>query len=282
MSRPLLTLLLAIAIPLSITVAPASGDDHKDSFRRGKQAWDKGRWQDVVRYMAEAIQQQPQAGETIRLYGHRYEDYLPHFYLGLAFEKQGNCSEALTALEESARQGELDPTQQNQLEEVQTACRQQLPEAPSNAQVQQIKSPAELGGITAPGVQPSSVEKTDEAKPVADARPVEPEKEPEKEVSRPPPILRRAAAAMLTGDYRQTLAELQDVELSESKAQATAHLLRAAACYALYLEGGSNDEQLLTRADEHARFWRKLDAGVTLPSFAFSPALLRLLQGSNP
>ena len=81
--------------------------DYKDSFRKGIEAYDRKRWDDVVRHMREAIAGNPTEGERLKLYGLRFEVYLPHFHLGAAYLNQGHCDQAVKAFETSRSQGAI-------------------------------------------------------------------------------------------------------------------------------------------------------------------------------
>ena len=99
-----LVLLLALSLP---GMARA---DYKDSFRKGIEAVDRKRWDDVARYMKEAIAGNPTEGERIKLYGLRFELYFPHFYLGAAYLNLSNCDAAVKAFETSRSQGAIRST----------------------------------------------------------------------------------------------------------------------------------------------------------------------------
>ncbi len=96
-----LALLLALSLP-----HPAQAD-YKDSYRKGIEALDRKRWDDVARHMKEAITSNPAEGERIKLYGLRFEPYFPHFYLGAAYLNLGNCDAAVKAFEASRAQGAI-------------------------------------------------------------------------------------------------------------------------------------------------------------------------------
>ena len=81
--------------------------DYKDSYRKGVEALDRKRWDDVVRHMREAVTDNPTEGERLKLYGLRFEVYLPHFYLGAAYLNQGHCDLAVKEFETSRSQGAI-------------------------------------------------------------------------------------------------------------------------------------------------------------------------------
>jgi len=101
-----LVLLLVLSLP-----GPARAD-YKDSYRKGIEALDRKRWDDVARYMKEAIAGNPTEGERIKLYGLRFEVYFPHFHLGAAYLNLGNCDAAVKAFETSRSQGAIRQTPQ--------------------------------------------------------------------------------------------------------------------------------------------------------------------------
>jgi hypothetical protein len=55
--------------------------------------------------MREALAEQPREGEQVKLYGMRFEAYLPHYYLGLALFNAGDCEGALASWNTSETQG---------------------------------------------------------------------------------------------------------------------------------------------------------------------------------
>jgi hypothetical protein len=95
------TLLLLLLLPTPVRA------DYKDAFRKGIEALDRKRWEGVVRFMREAASENPAEGERIKIYGLRFETYLPHFYLGAAYLNLGNCEMAVKEFEISRAQGAI-------------------------------------------------------------------------------------------------------------------------------------------------------------------------------
>ncbi len=95
------------ALAALLLVAGQVHADYKDSYRKGVEALDRKRWDDVVRFMREAVADNPTEGERLKLYGLRFEVYLPHFYLGAAYLNQGHCDLAVKAFETSRSQGAI-------------------------------------------------------------------------------------------------------------------------------------------------------------------------------
>ncbi|HUF18304.1 MAG TPA: hypothetical protein VMS12_09710 [Thermoanaerobaculia bacterium] len=85
----ILAFLLSFALPMFA--------DYRDSFSRGMQALDRKDWAGVRKHMSDAASQNPGEGERVKLYGMRFEVYLPFYYLGLANYHLGDCQAAVDA-----------------------------------------------------------------------------------------------------------------------------------------------------------------------------------------
>jgi tetratricopeptide (TPR) repeat protein len=96
--------LLILAL-IGCLVAPLEAD-YRDSFRRAVQARNRGRWVEVIKYLREAIAEQPQdTGERVNISGMDFVPYLPQFFLGMALFNVGDCVGALEAWQKSETQG---------------------------------------------------------------------------------------------------------------------------------------------------------------------------------
>lgn len=101
MRRSELRLLLAL---LALLATPALAD-WKQDYARGLEAAKDGRWADVDRHMQAALADNPKPAERVRLYGQRYEPYVPQHYAGLAALRLGDCNKALGLWSQSANAG---------------------------------------------------------------------------------------------------------------------------------------------------------------------------------
>ena len=79
---------------LALLATPALAD-WKQDYARGLEAAKDGRWADVDRHMQGALADNPKAAERVRLYGQRFEAYVPQHYAGLAALRLGDCNKAL-------------------------------------------------------------------------------------------------------------------------------------------------------------------------------------------
>jgi len=88
---------------------PPEGADASKPFKAGMEARDRGNWAAVVEQMRAAIaidrkESAVKVGAN-RILRYGGDPYLPYFFLGEALLKQGGCAGALTAWDESLRQG---------------------------------------------------------------------------------------------------------------------------------------------------------------------------------
>jgi tetratricopeptide (TPR) repeat protein len=94
-------------VALFVLLAGEARADFRDSYRKAIEAMDRKQWEEVVRHLREAIADNPREGERVKLYGLRFETYLPYFNLGAAYLNLGDCAQATKAFETSRSQGAI-------------------------------------------------------------------------------------------------------------------------------------------------------------------------------
>ncbi|HNX50095.1 MAG TPA: hypothetical protein PKL08_08030, partial [Thermoanaerobaculaceae bacterium] len=100
--------------------------DYKQKYSDGIKALETRNWADAARLLREAAAEQPQEGERIKLYGMRFEIYLPHFYLGQVLVQTNDCPGALKAFVVSEEQGKVQATDQwGELQRLRDRCQKQ-------------------------------------------------------------------------------------------------------------------------------------------------------------
>lgn len=72
--------------------------DFKSSYTAGLRAAERKNWTEVETSMREALGQEPKSQARVRLYGMRFEPYLPHHYLALAASARNECGKVLASL----------------------------------------------------------------------------------------------------------------------------------------------------------------------------------------
>lgn len=101
--------------------------DWRESFAAGVKARDQGQWEDAVRSMQEAIDQNPRAtGEKVRVYGMKLERYLPYYYLGIAQYHLKNCQKAVEAFTKARAAGTMWLLGRNHMEALEERCQKKL------------------------------------------------------------------------------------------------------------------------------------------------------------
>lgn len=226
------------ALIVALSVASPTAADYKDSYSRGLEAAKDGDWATVRARMQEAIADNPAAAPRIRLYGQRWEPYVPQYYLGLAAFKQGDCGTALAQWRSSSNASvigsvpNLKAEQDRNLASCDTRLAQQTkPDTP--------KTDPKSGQTTAPdgGETPKPPPKQDPPKqdpPKQDpVRPDPPKPPPPKPVETPitqrvPGPLLDAFRNYLGGRYAD-VARINPDSYTDARARAQAYLIRAAA-----------------------------------------------------
>lgn len=271
MPRLLGAALLLLALPL-----PARAD-YKESYRKGMEAVDRKQWAEAAKRMQDAVAENPKEGESIRLYGSRFETYLPHFYLGLALANTGACDGAVKAFATSEEQGAIGST-------------------PKRAELVAERKKCEAKVAKAPTPQPTphpTPRPTPPPEPTAAPSPTPASKTPEPSPTTPTPVpspdkhavgaseLLTAARAYFAGRYADAAAALAGSGGGSGRAAAQALLLRSASRYALFRIGGEQDAPLLKRAAEDAAAARRADPSLMPDAKAFSPAFVKFFRDNR-
>ena len=92
---------------IALLVASASYADFKGAYKDGVRAAEDQNWALVETKMREALGDEPTPQAKVRLYGMRFEPYIPHHYLALAASAKNNCAAALSALNNGGHQSAL-------------------------------------------------------------------------------------------------------------------------------------------------------------------------------
>src|SRR5262250_4017096 len=107
MRHPSAFRIVRLGILLLSAAALAKAADYRDSYAKGIAAIERKDWQDAARALREAIGANPKEGGRVLLYGMRYSAYLPHYQLGLALSRLGDCDGALREWRESDNQAAI-------------------------------------------------------------------------------------------------------------------------------------------------------------------------------
>jgi len=266
------------------------------------EAFDKRDWETAARRFSEAILAQPdEGGRRVNLYGMRYEDYLPHYFLGVARQQMQDLRGAEREFAESERQGFVLSTRwgedlRSRRAEVAAALPPPTPEPLAIAALPLPESDRSAGTIDQTVARsPGSSLEVRVAEPAG--APVEAPGASEAGgpavaassgdaalLSGPPVIsesdqvaARAAARLFFSGDYEAALRAL--VPLADTSAPAC--VLHAASDYYLSRTAPERRAQLERESARRLRRCRSLVGFQEPSSRYFSPSFLRFAAGSQ-
>ncbi|WP_257386793.1 hypothetical protein [Tahibacter caeni] len=267
---------IGILLAALCAAAPVAAD-YKDSYSRGLEAVKDGDWATVRQRMQEALADNPAAAPRVRLYGQRWEPYVPQYYLGLAAFRQGDCATAMAQWRSAANVGVIGSVPALKAEQDRNAASCETRLAQQGKPEPAKPEPPKSGGTVAPD--------GDTPKPNP-PRPEPPKTEPPKpEPSKPPkpaetPLAQRVPAPLLEafrnylgGRYTDVI-RLNPDSFAEPRARAQAYLIRAAA---RQIQAGlDNSAAGLDAARADIRAVRAASPSLSPDPALFSPSFRRL------
>lgn len=303
-----------IIIVLSILFArPVFAEWYKD-YESAMELMEKGQNAAAIPKLQAAIQQKNQEGANIKFYGMKFGDYFPHFYLGMAYNSQGNYAGAVQEFETSEQQGSIQKKKQllDRLSTTKTLAKANLAVKeptiaknipPTNVPI--TKPPEETKteppvAIT-PNVKPE--EKPTEKPTVTELKPtIEPGKKPTEVATitpteKKPPVvvppitaeldpnsdirkryLQNGARKYFEGDYDAAILFLEEVR-KLSPADTPVNFLLGCSYASKYLLNGSQNKQLLDSASLMFKRVKKGNPKYQPKSTTyFSPAVLQIYE----
>jgi tetratricopeptide (TPR) repeat protein len=106
-ARALLALLLTVTAPRAAWAAREWYDFYLQARDRDIPA---ERWADCVRNLREALRLRAQPANNVRLYGMQFEDYVPHYYMGICLLRQEDYAGAIAAFNRAEQLGPIKKT----------------------------------------------------------------------------------------------------------------------------------------------------------------------------
>jgi len=288
----------------ALCVATLARADYKDNYALGLKAYNDGDYAKTRELMQQAFAEHAEPAARVRLYGQRWEAYVPQFYLGMVAFKQGDCATALAQWNAPANRqvvaqvAEINNAQQRDS----AACEQKVvaktedkpkpqptaPETPQGKTVVAENPPAKPASPQPPPPKPpetapESVVPPQKRVDVAVAKPTPPVVTPP--VAKPPPAsntppapLEEAFENYLAGRYAKVV-RLNPEAIPDSRARFHAYMVRAAARFTLAQI--SSDDAELDGARADARAARALDGRATPDAALFSPRFRTFFQESR-
>ena len=278
----------------ALCVASLAHADYKDNYANGLKAYNDGDYAKARELMQQAFAEHAEPAARVRLYGQRWEAYVPQHYLGMVAFKQGDCATALAQWNAPANRqvvaqiSEINNAQQRDAatcEQKVVAKTEDKPKAqPTAPETPPAKTVVAENPPAKPASPPPAAPKPAEAAPeavvppakrvdIAVAKPAPPVVAPP--VAKPPPPsnappapLEEAFDNYLAGRYAKVV-RLNPEAIADSRARFHAYLVRAAARFTLAEIGSDNAELDGARAD--ARAARALDGRASPDAALFSP-----------
>lgn len=271
----------ACVLVLAFAAAGPALADWKDDYARGLRAASDGNWAEVESRMRAALDGEATPAARTRLYGARFDAYVPRYYLGLAAYRQGRCADAVREWGDAATRtiwagnADLARVANAGLAECQARLAQSTPTPAPSPAVAQVTPP--------PAPRPTPTPMPSPARPpVAVATPAVPPAPVRTPVATPTPAQgvaapsRTSAAlvalldAYLAGRY-DVAAATDPAPITDVRARAHALLVRAAARHTQSLLRGGEDAALLEQAAADVRAAKALDARLAPDAALFSP-----------
>jgi tetratricopeptide (TPR) repeat protein len=281
---------LAVLLIVLCTVSTSAAEWYKD-YEAGLDHIKKGRIAEAIPRLQAAIAQKNQEGLNIKFYGMKFDDYLPHYYLGKAYFLQKNYKGALKEFDISNSQGEIQRNRSlfQNLSELRTLASTQMA-LNQPGPVTPEKKPQPVP----PEPKPAIPEKKPEPEnAIRDQTKVDPvvKSEPEK-IPVPPPVptrqelnlqrtktlIKEGARRYFQGDYDSAISSLSTA-LKLTPEDTTAQFLLGCSFAAKYLLSGSSDQKSLQKASFAFQKIRRLSPNHPLTnSPLISPAVREMYQ----
>jgi tetratricopeptide (TPR) repeat protein len=281
---------VAVSLIVLCTVSTSAAEWYKD-YEAGLDHIKKGRVAEAIPRLQAAIAQKNQEGLNIKFYGMKFDDYLPHYYLGKAYFLQKNYTSALKEFDISNSQGEIQRNRSlfQNLSELRTLASTQLAlSQPGPVTPNKKPEPAQ------PEPKPVTPEKKPEPEEaIRDQPKVDPVVKPEPEKIPPPPpvptqqelnlqrtktLIKEGARRYFQGDYDSAISSFSTA-LKLTPEDTTAQFLLGCSFAAKYLLSGSSDQKSLQKASFAFQKIRRVSPNHPLTnSTLISPAVREMYQ----
>ncbi len=286
-----------LVLVVLVMISLAAHADYKDNYARGLEAYKSGRYPEARQLFTQARDEHPEPAVRIKLYGQRYEPYLPQHYLGLIDIQSGNCAGGLAQWSSSgnpevvAQLGDLANEEKSASSKC-GAVAQAKPSAPTPAPAPAAPKPAETptsvaqkpaaappsvpevtkpavpdaAAVAAAAAQSKASQTVDSKPPAAPQRPVE--KTVVADKAGPPDQLVQAFENFLNGRLAE-VSRINPDAYSEAQVRFHAYLVRCGARYTLAQLNGDQAQLDTARAD--ARSAHAINAAAAPDPVLFSP-----------
>jgi hypothetical protein len=267
----------ALLVVLIAACALPAHADYKRSYALGVDAYGAGKLDDAEKLMKEALADEATPAAKVKLYGMRFEPYVPQFYLGMLAYKRGDCAGAMRYWEMPGVNAivSADGSMSSQAAGGQRDCKAKLGPSvaatnPEPTQVTPPPKPPEPKPTPPPEPKPTPPEpKPTPPTPTPTPTPI-PTPPPKPSVVDAPNELVAALDSFLLGRYKDA-ANVDPSKLTDSRAKYHALLVRAAARHVMGLLQGESGSSLIAQAQADVRAAKALQPGASPDASVFSP-----------
>ena len=259
--------LVAALAGLLLVASGSARADYKRDYADGVEAAGDGKWGEVAAKMRSAIGEEGTPVAKMRIYGTRFEPYVPRYYLGLAAYRTGDCDSAMANWNDGPTKGIVSgiPALAGVASAGLRDCQSKTAAVPTPS-----PSPTPVASVT-PKPSPTPT-------PIASVTP-KPSPTPVQTpaVSAAPIALVNAINTLLQGKYTQA-ATLDMSQFMDPRSRWHALVIRASAKYTMsQLQGDPNGSQLAAiQADIRAA--KALNGAQQPDATVFSPRFRTLYQ----
>ncbi|MGA9575460.1 MAG: hypothetical protein WBS20_16080 [Lysobacterales bacterium] len=88
-----------------LVFATTAEAEFKRNYTLAKKAFEDGDYKDAIDKFQDAIKDNPESAERVKIYGMRYDSYIPQYFLGEAYFRMNDCTSAMAAWNQALQQG---------------------------------------------------------------------------------------------------------------------------------------------------------------------------------
>jgi len=97
--------LLTLCLLFSLIFVSTAEAEFKRNYTLAKKSFEDGNYSEAVGKFTDAISDNPDSAARVKLYGMRYDSYIPHYFLGEAYFKLNDCTSAMAAWDKALEAG---------------------------------------------------------------------------------------------------------------------------------------------------------------------------------
>lgn len=97
--------LLTLCLLFLLVFVSTAEAEFKRNYTVAKKSFEDGNYSEAVKKFSDAISDNPDSAARVKLYGMRYDSYIPHYFLGESYFKLNDCTSALAAWDKALESG---------------------------------------------------------------------------------------------------------------------------------------------------------------------------------